>query len=71
MIGDLHHEAHVVFDQQHRDVALVADAADQVAQDVHFLVVEAAGRLVEQQDLGFGRERTRQLHAFLGTEGQS
>ncbi len=57
-----------MFDQQHRDVALVADAADQVAQDVHFLVVEAAGRLVEQQDLGFRRQRAAEFDALLGPE---
>ena len=51
VVGDRHHQAHVMLDQQHRDVALVADAADQVAEHVDLFVVEAAGRLVEQQDL--------------------
>ena len=60
-----------MLDQQHGDVALVADAADQVAEHMDFLVVEAAGRLVEQQDLGLGRQRARQLDALLGAERQS
>ena len=60
-----------MFDQQHGHLALVADPADQVAEHVDFLVVEAAGRLVEQQDLRIGRQRARQLDAFLGAERQA
>ena len=60
-----------MFDQQDGDVALVADAADQVAEHIDFFVVEAAGGLVEQQDLRIGRQRARQLDAFLGAERQA
>ena len=70
VVGDRHHETHVMLDQQHGDVAVVADAADQVAEHVDFLVVEAAGGLVEQQDLRLGRQRARQLDALLGAERQ-
>jgi hypothetical protein len=59
-----------MFDQQNGDVALVANPSDQIAEYVDFLVVEAAGGLVEQQDLRVGGERARQLDAFLGAERQ-
>ncbi len=60
-----------MFDQQDGDVALVANPADQIAEHVDFFVVEAAGGLVKQQDLRFGSQRPRQLHAFLGAERQA
>ena len=71
MVGDRHHQAHVMFDQQHGHLALVANAADQVAEHMDFLVVEAAGGLVEQQDLRIGGQRARQLDALLGAERQA
>jgi hypothetical protein len=60
-----------MLDQQDGHVAVVADPADQVAEHVDFLVIEAAGGLVEQQDLRLGRQRARQLDALLGTERQA
>ncbi len=60
-----------MLDQEDGDVALVANPADQVAEHMDFLVVEAAGRLVEQQDLRFGGQRARQFDAFLGAERQA
>jgi hypothetical protein len=38
-----------MFDQQHGDAALVANAADQVAEDVDFLVVQAARRTASRR----------------------
>ena len=52
-------------------LALVADAADQVAEHVDLLMVEAAGGLVEQQELRLGGQRARQLDALLGAERQA
>ncbi len=60
-----------MLDQQDGHVALVANPADQVAEHVDFLVVEAAGGLVEQQDLRIRGQRARQLDAFLGAERQT
>ena len=60
-----------MLDQQHRDLTVVADATDQVAEDVDLLVVETARGLVEQQDLRIGRQRARQLDALLGAEWQA
>jgi hypothetical protein len=71
VVGDRHNEAHLMLDQEHGHLALVADVVDQIAKHIDFLVIEAAGRLVEQQDLRIGRERSRQLDAFLGTKRKS
>ncbi len=68
MVGDRHHEAHMMLDQQHGHLAVVADAADQVAEDIDFFVVEAAGGLVEQQDFRVGGQCARQFDALLGAE---
>lgn len=54
-----------MLDQQNGDAAVVADLADQVAENVDFLVIEAAGGLVEQQDLRLGGQRARQFDALL------
>ena len=50
--------------------ALVADALDQLRRARRPLVVEAAGRLVEQQELRLRRERARELDALLDAERQ-
>ena len=60
-----------MLDQQHGDIAVVANPPDQVAEDVDFLMVEAAGRFVEQQYLGLRGQRARQLDALLGAERQA
>ena len=59
-----------MLDQQDGDAALVADAADQLAEPVDLVVIEAAGRLVEQQQLRLGGERARELDALLRAERQ-
>src|SRR5262249_60211936 len=48
----------------------VAAPADLLAQLLDLLVVEAAGRFVEEQQSGLGRERARQLHPFLDGVGE-
>ncbi len=60
-----------MLDQQHRNFTVIADFADQIAEHVDFLVIEAAGRLVEQQDLGVCGQSARQFDALLGAERQS
>ena len=52
-------------------MAIVANTANQIAEHVDFLVVEAAGGLVERQDLRLCRKRARQLDALLGAERQT
>ncbi len=69
-VGNVHHQAHVVLDQQHREPEPVANLLDQGAERPDFLVIEAARRLIEQQQLGLAGQGARQLHAFLRAEGQ-
>src|SRR6185312_11271315 len=64
-------ESHVMLDKEHSEIAVAADLPDQVAEDVDFLVVEAAGRLVEQQDLRVCGERAGELDALLGAKRQA
>jgi len=59
-----------MFHEQHRDPAVAADPADQIAKRMDFLVVEAAGWFIEQQNFWLGGERARQFHAFLGSKRQ-
>ena len=42
----------MVLDEQDREVVLLADPADQLAERLDLLVVEPAGRLVEQEQAG-------------------
>ena len=59
-----------MLDQQHRHVLDVAHAPDLPAQHVDLVVVEARGRLVEQQQLGAAGERAGELDALAHREGQ-
>ena len=46
-VGDAHHEVHVVLDEEDRQLERAPDPADQRAELLDFLVVQASGRLVE------------------------
>ena len=70
-LGDPHHEPHVVLDEEHGEVEVVAHLRDERAELRDLLVVEAAGRLVEQQEPRLGRERARELDALQRPERQS
>src|SRR6185437_15203831 len=65
-----HHQAHVMLDQQDAELELLADRDQQRGQLVHLAVVEAARRLVEQQQLRLANQRPRQLDPLLRAEGQ-
>src|SRR6266545_3294782 len=69
-IRDVHHHAHVVLDQCDGSVELVVDAEDEPAHVFLLLDVHARHRLVEQQELGLGRERAGQLDPLLEPVGQ-
>ena len=71
MIGDPHDEVHVVLHEQDGQLELVAQAADECAQALDLLVVQAAGGLVEQEQPGPGGERPRQLDPLERAEGQA
>ena len=51
VLGDAHHEVHVVLDEQHRQLVVVADLADEAPELLDLLVVQAAGGLVQQKQL--------------------
>src|SRR5262249_8868954 len=62
------HHIHVVLDQQNRGVALLPRVENE-ARDVFLLfLIHAGHRLVEDQELRLGRERTRELDALLHAE---
>ena len=64
-VGEVHHQAHVVLDHDHRDVQLVADVEDVAGGVLGLLEVHAGHRLVEQQQLGLHRQRPAELDALL------
>ena len=64
-VGEVHHQAHVVLDHDHRHVQLVPDVEDVPRHVLGLLDVHAGDRLVEQQQLGLHRERAAQLDALL------
>jgi len=49
-----HHQAHLVFNQEHREFELMANAFHQIAEFDPLDVVQARGRLVEQQQARLG-----------------
>ena len=56
--------------QQHRGAELVADAPDERGKRLDFLVIQAAGRLVEQKQFRPACQRAAEFHALLGAERQ-
>src|SRR5258708_8103365 len=69
-LRDLHHQAHVVLDQQYGDAA-VADTQDSVGERLRFLRVEAGRGLVEQQEPRPRRQCARDFQQTLLSVGQS
>ena len=70
MVGDAHDEVHVVLDEQHGQLQVVAHRADERRELVHLGVVEAARGLVEQQQARLRDERARKLDALERPERQ-
>ena len=70
-LADAHDQAHVMLDQQHSDVELIADAADGLGQLSGFRGVHTRGRLIQQQQLGAGGQRTHDLQTALCAIGQA
>ena len=70
LLGDVHHDAHVVFDQEHRDAEGLVHVEDE-ARHVFLLLDRHPGhRLVEENELGLLRERTGELDALLDPVGK-
>ena len=70
MVGDAHHDLHVVLDQQHRQALLGAKLLDELRERHRLLGVHACGRLVEEQQLRLGRERASDLEPPLVAVGE-
>ena len=66
VVGDPHDEVHVVLDEEHGELEVVADLLDEHAELRHLLVVQPARRLVEEEQARLGDERPRELDALLG-----
>ena len=59
-----------MLDEQHRQLVVVTQPQDEVPELLHLLVVEAAGRLVEQQQPRLRGERAGDLDPLLDPVGQ-
>src|SRR5512132_174761 len=70
-LADAHDERHVMLDDQDGQVEVLPQPPDQRAELAHLLVVEAPGRLVEQQEPGAGDEGAGELDALQRSEGQA
>ena len=71
LVGDAHHQVHVMLDQQDAELELLADAPQQLRQLIHLAVIEPARRLVQHQQLRLADQRARQLDALLRAERQA
>src|SRR6266850_6208511 len=69
-VGDVHHHAHVVLDQNDGGAIVVVDVEDKAAHVLLFLEVHSGHGLVEQQDRRLGGKRSAQLDALLQAVGQ-
>ena len=64
-VGDVHHETHVVLDEEDGDPQLLADVEDEPGHVLGLLEVHPGDRLVEEQQLGVHRQRPPELDALL------
>ena len=69
-IGQVHDQAHVVLDQDHRDAHLGAHIQDEAGHVFRLLGVHAGDGLVEQQEGRIHGECSTKLHALLDAVGQ-
>ena len=70
MVGNLHHHAHVMLDQEDRGAMLVADGAQEFVEFRALAVVEAGGRLVEAKQHRIGAHGAGDFEPALGAVGQ-
>src|SRR5215216_156053 len=52
-VGDIHHQRHVVLDQQYGD-AIRGDLLEQRCETHRLLAIESGSRLIEQEELRLG-----------------
>ena len=70
-VADLHHERHVVVDQEHARLVVVAHGADDGGELGHLALGQPGGRLVEQQEARLGRERPGDAELPLVAVGEA
>jgi hypothetical protein len=69
-VRDVHHDAHVVLDQDDGRAPLGVDVENEAGNILLLLLVHAAHRLVEQQQLRVERERAAELDALAQAIGE-
>ena len=69
-VADAHDHPHVVLDEQDRQAELAPEAPDEVGHLARLAAVHAGGRLVEEQELGPGRQGAGDLEPALVAVGQ-
>src|SRR5215218_3168150 len=69
-VADRHDERHVVLHQEDRQLEVLLQAPERALQLLDLFVVEAAGRLVQEQQARPRDERARQLDALQSPEGK-
>ena len=69
-VGDVHDHRHVVLDQDDRGAPLRVHFEDEARHVLFLALVHAAHRFVEQQHLGFQRQRAAKLDALAQPVGQ-
>ncbi len=69
-VGEAHHDAHVVLDDQQRDAALLGGRSRRGDRGVGFRLAHARDGLVEQQQAGADGQRSRHVDALLDAERQ-
>src|ERR1700758_3162051 len=66
MVGNGHHEIHVMLNHEDRNAELT-NRDDQLSELRRLLRIESSRRLVEQQELWLGCQSSRKLNAALQT----
>ena len=69
-IGDIHDDAHVMFDHQDGDAEFVANVEHEAGDVFGLFLVHAGDHFVQQQQLRLASERAGELHPFLLPVGQ-
>ena len=69
-VADRHDKAHVMFYEEDRQAVIGTEASNDVAQFLHLVMVQAAGRFVEKKEARLGSHRTSEFHPLLSAERQ-
>ena len=70
VVGDLHHHAHVMLDQEDRGAVFATDELQEIVELGRFTRVEACCRLVEAKKVRIGAHRACDLEAALRAIGK-